>query len=238
MASPELRRLWKLHQIDAALHEIRHRAAALDPGKKETATLQAEEARHAALEGEAKALHGEQLDLELKQRTAQDKAAKFEKELFGGKVVNPREVEAMQKEIATLKKQASSYDDRLLELMDLVPEAQAKVKALEPVIVKAKADLQARRKQALEEKTKLEEAFKANSAARPAAAKEIDAGLLAKYDAIRNKAGTGMAQIQKGNFCEGCHSHLAERTVQSARDDKLVTCEQCHRILYYTDGLI
>ena len=40
MASQELRKLWKLNQIDATLLEIRKRAAALDPGKKIMAEIE------------------------------------------------------------------------------------------------------------------------------------------------------------------------------------------------------
>jgi hypothetical protein len=41
MASTDLRRLHKLYLIDAGLTEVRKRAAALDPGRKLTAELEA-----------------------------------------------------------------------------------------------------------------------------------------------------------------------------------------------------
>ena len=39
MASPELRRLWQLHQVDKAILEVRQRAANLDVGQRESAVL-------------------------------------------------------------------------------------------------------------------------------------------------------------------------------------------------------
>src|SRR5689334_5864381 len=102
MASPELRRLHKLYLIDMALLEIRKRAATLDPGKKTAAEIQALEKE--LNEGPARKLQAELVDLELKQKSFQDKIAKFDKELYGGKVVNPREVESIQKEIGILKR--------------------------------------------------------------------------------------------------------------------------------------
>src|SRR5579862_1664583 len=106
MALSELRRLHKLHLIDMALLEIRKRAAALDPGRKTAAEIKALETELNA--SPSRMLQAELLDLELKQKSFQEKINKFEKELYGGKIVNPREVEAVQKEIGILKRQNSS----------------------------------------------------------------------------------------------------------------------------------
>src|ERR1700722_9186031 len=111
MASVELRRLFALHQIDAEILDIRRRAARLDVGFEEAAKLKELEAKDAAEGAGAMALITEQIDTELKQRGFDDKMKKFEKQLFGGTMVNPREVEAMQKEIAILKRNRDALDD-------------------------------------------------------------------------------------------------------------------------------
>lgn len=238
MASSELRALWKLNQIDSSLVDIRKRAAALDPGRKLMADLEVVEKEYAEVGGAAKALTGELADLELAQQGAADKIKKIEKDLYSGKVVNPREVEAYQKDIEALKRQRAKHDDRIMELLELAPPAKAAAAAVEAKVAKVKAELSAHRKAAMELKTKLEEEFKRLNAARPEAAKGIDAGLLARYDAIRAKQGTGMADIKKGSSCAGCGNLLPARTLEALKVDRTVTCEQCHRILYYTEGLI
>ena len=238
MASIELLRLWKLHEIDSRILEIRRRASALDPGKREAAHLAEVQAKFDEAAQKAKALHAEQSDLELKRKSAQDKAKRIEAELFGGKIVNPREVENMQKEIASLRKQVDSSDLALLELMEATPAARQAAAAIEPELEQTKKALADRKKTALSEKATLEKAFAEANAARPEAAKLVDAGLLARYDAIRAKHGTGMAKIKNGNVCEGCGNLLPERTLEMAKTDRVATCEQCHRILYYTEGLV
>src|SRR5689334_9375648 len=129
MPSSELRRLYKLHLVDQALLEIRKRAAALDPGKKTAAEIQA--LQKELDEGPAKRLHSELTDLELKQKGFQDKIAKFEKDLYGGKIVNPREVEAIQKEIGILKRQRGELDERILEIWEELPPAKEKAEKAE-----------------------------------------------------------------------------------------------------------
>lgn len=239
MASADLRRLWKLHLIDVAIQEIRNRAANLDVGQKFLKEIEVLNAEYADKGGKAKALSAELHDLELQQKTIDDKLAKIEKELYGGKIVNPREVENFEKEIEILKRQRSSFDERILELWEIVPPARAVADKIEAAIADKQKLVAEQRKKAVAIKTQLEADFKQRTAERPAAAKEVNPSLLAKYEAIRpNHDGIGMAEFVKGRQCGGCGTLLPERTLQNAKDDKVVTCETCHRILYFTEGVI
>jgi len=125
-----------------------------------------------------------------------------------------------------------------LELFELVPPALAAAKKIEDQIGEAKKLLAVRRKKAVEEKEAMVSEFNRLTAARPEAAKGLSPGLLARYDGIRQRAGgIGMVDIH-GTSCGGCGTNLPERTLQALREDKLAVCEACHRILYYTDGVI
>lgn len=239
MASDELRRLWRLHQIDSALVEIQAKAAGLDPGRRIIAEVRALETKLDEKGGQARELAGELTDLELKQKSIEDKLKKIDKDLYGGSVVNPREVENLEKEVATLKKHRSELDGRILQLWELVPPAQAEADEIESQITAKKKELSAHQKQALRLKALLEEEYRDRTGERPAAVKAVSAGLLARYDAIRKSHhGTAMAEITRKRTCSACGTLLPERTVQAARDDKLVTCDECHRILYHSDGVV
>lgn len=239
MASADLLHLWKLHLIDAALHEIRNKAAALDPGRAIMARLESAQRKLEEVGGQAKALHAEQTDLELKQKTIDEKIKKFDKQLYGGQVVNPREVEAINKEIAILKKQRSEMDVRILELWELVPPAQAKAHEAQKEVDALKSELMEFQKEALKLKAQLESEYKQTGSKRAAAAKEVPAGLLARYDAIRQRyGGIGMSRITKRGTCGACGTSLPTKVIEDAKDDRLVTCEECHRILYYSESVI
>jgi uncharacterized protein len=239
MASLELQRLWKLAQIDNRLNDIRHRAAALDIGRSIMAEIQALEKEDADIGGNARALHAEQLDLELQQKSLDDKLKRIDKEMYGGKVVNAREVENLEKEIAAIKRQKDRNDDRLIELLDLVPPAMATAKKIELRIADAKKRLVERKKKALEEKAALEAEFKQLNTVRPDVAKNVPPGLMTRYENSKMRGnGVGMVEITKTNHCGGCGTHVPERSVQALKEEKLALCESCYRILYYTDGLI
>jgi len=240
MASAELQRLWKLAQVDRAIQEVRARAAAMDVGQKIAAEIQKLESEESEVGGHARTLAAELSDLELTQKGLQDKVKKYEKDLFGGKLMSPREIETMEKEIAALKRQIASHDERVMELWDLVPQAKKAAAEVEARLANKKTELVEKRKTAMDQKTKLEEDFKRLTAARPQFVNVINnPSALARYDALRQKhAGIAMSEVTKKGTCGACGMSLPERTLQGLKEDKLITCEACHRILYWTDGLI
>ncbi len=238
MASSELLRLWKLAQVDRALVEIRARAATLDVGQKlstEIAALEKEEAP-----SRVRSLRMELKDLEQGQKTIQDKVKKIESDLYSGKIVNPKEVLNYEKEIAALKKQSGSSDERIMELWELLPPAEEAAQQVQTKIDEKTKELGERRKKALADKALLEQDFKKYTAARPQLADGVkNPSLLARYDSIRQRhAGLGMAEVTKKQTCGACGTSLPERMIQLLKDDKISTCESCHRILYYSEGLI
>lgn len=239
MASPELRRLWKLHQVDSGLVEVRHRAAALDPGRQIMAELKALEKQQATDGAAAKALHAEQLDIELAQKSIDDKLKKIDSEIYGGKVVNPREIDALEREVVILKKKRSDYDDRLLELMDLLPPAKELSDKIDRAIAIRRKALAEKQKAAMAEKAVLEARYAELNKQRPELAKAVPPDLLTRYEATRKRTdGTGMAEIVAKKTCGSCGMQLPERVIVSAAEDRLTTCEACHRILYYTEGVV
>ncbi|MCC7229406.1 MAG: hypothetical protein IT203_03365 [Fimbriimonadaceae bacterium] len=236
MAWADLRKLWKLHLIDAAITEIRARAATLDTGKALQAQIDVLSQQLST--DPAKLLMGEQQDLEFQQKSIDDKIAKFEKDLYSGKIVNSREVSTIEKEVEILKKQRSKLDERILVIWEEIPPLKVELDKLEKALVAKKAELVERKKLAVITKAELEASFKEKSAARPIVAKDQNLTLLAKYEAIRPKHnGVGMAEVVKGKQCGACGTLLPERTLQACLDDKVVTCESCHRILYYPQGV-
>lgn len=240
MSSDDLHRLWKLHKVDFAILEIRKRAAALDPGRAIQAQIQALEAEHAKLDEAAKELAGEQQDIELRQKGMEDKIQRFEKELFGGSLKSPREVENLQKEIEMLKRNRGDLDGRLMELWELVPPAKEKAEAARARIEERKRALAAHQQQVLKEKASLEDDFKRRTTERPAAAEGISKPLLERYDRSRERhAGVAMARITgRPASCEMCGTLLPERLIEGAKEGRLVECESCHRFLYWSESVL
>lgn len=230
---PDLSPLYKLHQVDAAMVEAKNRHDHMDPGREIAAEIQAAGKEHEAAKKAAEDLARELTDLELKQRSVQEKIAKFDKQLYGGSVVNPREVENIQKEIALLKEQRDSFDERILELWELIPPAKDQEKNLGSVVEALKAKLAEHQKKVHEERARLAAEYKALAAKRPGLAGGVDPGLLQTYETNRQKhGGIGMAEITPSGTCSRCGMAQPRKTIELAALDYLVTCENCRRILF------
>lgn len=239
MASADLMRLHKLYQVDAAMLDIRKQAAAMTGGQVLTKEIEQLKALDDKVGGEAKSLGGEQKDLELANDSIEAKLKKIDKEMYGGTVMNTKEVGNLEKEIVMLKNQRSKNDDRLLELMDLVPPAKAKAEKVHIGLAAKIKELDAWKVEAAKKKVALETRYKELAAKRPELVKVVPQALLTKYENIRTSHhGVGLAVITKNITCSECGTAQPERTIKLLEDDKVVQCESCSRILYYTTGLI
>lgn len=230
---PELFPLFKLHEVDAAMVDAKKRHDNMDPGREIAARMQAVAKEHAAAKQEADRLVGELKDAELLQKSIQDKIAKFDKQLYGGTIISPREVENFQKEIGLLKVQRDGLDDRILELWELVPPAQAAEKELAVQVETLKTELDAHQKKVVEDRAKLAALYKELAAKRPALAAKVDANLLKIYEANRERhGGVGMTEINESNNCARCGMSVPRKTIDAVGRDVVMTCESCHRIFY------
>ncbi|HCE00058.1 MAG TPA: hypothetical protein DER07_03340 [Armatimonadetes bacterium] len=239
MSVAELRALWRLHLVDARMLEISKRLTSYSPNErlrreleKARAELHELEARHRELKQAAK-------DLELQDKAVEERLKRLQKDLYGGKVVNPREVEAIEHEIESLKKQRGEMDLQLLELWERLPEAEQalenprqRLEELEAKFAEAEEKLGA-------ERAVLEEEYSKLAAARPKFLEGVSQTLLARYEAIRQRqGGIGMAEATKEGLCGACGTTLPRTAIENAKLGQVATCQECHRIIYATEGAI
>jgi hypothetical protein len=234
MASLELTRLWKLSEIDETILSLQKRAAALDGGKK---YLDAAKRLETELAGHGyRTNHAEHTDLNLQLKSAEDKLKKLDKTMFDGSITSTREADAMEKEIAATKRHRDKLTESILALEDALGPLKAEYDELEKKMGQYRAAAKKAHAEALVQQKEMQTEFAQFTSQRPEVAKTVGPALLARYDAIRKKQGTGMARI-KGGSCSACGMNLPEKTIHGAREDKVVTCEACHRILYFHEGL-
>src|ERR1700722_16534824 len=114
----QLSALYALQVQDSLLEALKRQFTLLDSGKAEKAEYDAADAANkAALE----ALNIVSIDLkdaELEQQQIEAKRVEYETKLYGGKVHNPKELQAMQDEVEMLVRQRTKLDDKLIVLLD------------------------------------------------------------------------------------------------------------------------
>jgi predicted nucleic acid-binding Zn-ribbon protein len=165
-------------------------------------------------------------------QTLTQKIFKEEQRLLSGKVSNPKELGALQAEVASLGNKRAALEDGLLEVMVQQDDAVA-----------TRSSLQAEREGALTEKETLERTVEGllsdiqaelatHSAARVALSAEIAPDLVSLYERIRSeRGGVGAARLE-GGTCLGCHTKLPSVEAERIRaEGGLQRCDNCRRIL-------
>jgi predicted nucleic acid-binding Zn-ribbon protein len=239
MASAELSRLYNLHLIDVGILEIKKKAASLEAGKKLQAELEVFAKHVKDLEGVYHKAHAEQKDLELSNQQIDDKVKNIDKLLFGGSVTNSKEVEAYETQKKSLAKQKDANEERLLSVWDAVAATEKAFKKEQVSLDEKTKTFKEWKAKAVTFKAQLEARYQDLSTRRPLALRGINPSLLAKYEASKlQHHGIGVSVVSKQQTCEECGTKVSEKSIESIKDDRIVTCEECHRILYWTGGIV
>ena len=188
----------------------------------------------AGVEAERHRLEREQAKLDDEVASLKDKSAHADKALYSGAVTNPRELQALQDEVAALARRIAELEDAELELMverDPLDE-QAAALATERADLVARGEDLARRITVAE--AEIDAELESEATARTAAAQDVPDDLLSDYETLRSKrAGIGVARLEHGT-CQGCHMKLSAVELDRIKGlpaDSRVTCEDCGRLL-------
>jgi predicted nucleic acid-binding Zn-ribbon protein len=171
-------------------------------------------------------------DVELvRQRAARDRAR-----LDVGQG-SPKDLQALQHEVASLAQRQSVLEDAELEVMERLEAAEATVteRAAEQARLEAEvAEVVAARDAVV---AGIDDEADGVRRARADAAAGIPADLLALYEKVREQAGGVGAARLRARRCEGCRIELTPVDIgrlRNAAEDDVLRCEECRRILIRT----
>jgi len=230
----QLAALYELQSLDVKIARTNAKLASLSGAQDLKAKLARARSTLETAEKAALSQETELTDSELKLKSIDEKRANFEKRLYSGAVSNPKELGAIEKEVAMLKSQQSELDGRTLELYESVEKARAEARAAREAVADLENQVAAALTQESADKSRLDEEL-ADTISRRAdvAPKVTDRALLARYEVVRKKtASTGIAKVVGGK-CEGCRISITPFTARKLYEDKeYVSCESCGRILF------
>ena len=225
--------LFRLQQIDSHITQIETRLARIQKTLEDNAELQS------AL-GQVKSAEEDQLVSERAQRKSeaeaqsqQIKIQQAESSLYGGAVRNPKELQDLQADIASLKKHLAMLEERELQDMLQTETAQTAVKKARDELSLVQARLENEHHDLFEEKEALTGELDRFQSERQAAVSTIAAELLKTYEQLRQqRRGVAVAEVSD-NSCGACGTTLTAAIQQTARHAaELVRCPSCGRILY------
>jgi predicted nucleic acid-binding Zn-ribbon protein len=155
-----------------------------------------------------------------------------------GLVSNPKDLERMQHEMASLERRIVTLEDEELEVMARLEDAQRTLEELTAQLADAE-----QRNRRLEEArdakyAEIDAELATLTGQRVPVAAEVPDDLMALYDRLRAaKNGVGAAAL-RARQCSGCMLTLDNAEVgkiRAAAEDEVLRCEECQRILVRTE---
>jgi predicted nucleic acid-binding Zn-ribbon protein len=163
----------------------------------------------------------------------QIKIAQTESTLYGGKVRNPKELQDLQKDIASLKKHLAVLEDQQLEAMMNAEEKDAETNEAQRQLNLAQATFAEKSSGWSGQKTEFLRLLERLKAERTTATPPVQPEYMQTYDNIRKrKSGIAVTSARDGS-CTVCGATIRPMELQAARTAQdLVFCTTCGRILY------
>jgi uncharacterized protein len=226
-------KVFRLQQIDSQIDWIRNRLHEIEKSLSEDAEVRqaSETARQA--DDELQQARKAQRAAEENVRQQRTKLEQNEATLYGGRMRNPKELQDMQNEVASLKRFLVVLEDRQLEAMLAEEEKIGVYEAAAANLEKAKAVFAQQSAVLIVEQGKSGKDLARLESERQAAMSSIQAEDLDLYESLRKKRkGIAVAKVTS-RACEACGATLSAALLSdSYSTDRLVQCSACGRILY------
>jgi uncharacterized protein len=233
-------RLLDVQRLDSRADQLRHQRASL-PELAEIATLSAsrrevdDQRRDQQVVVDDLTAAQRKADLDVEQVKA--RRARDTDRMNQGLITNPKDLERMQAELASLERRISTLEDEELEVMEQLEEAQAALEELEQRVAASDERLAELTKVRDDRFAIIDHELAQVAAERVPAVEGLPEDLLALYDRLRAaKGGVGAAALTQRR-CTGCQLGIDNAelgVIRSTPADTVVRCEECQRILVRT----
>ncbi len=225
--------LYRLQQVDSQIDQIQARLKSIQQ------TLENDmELRSASEQFEAAGARHRDAERALKLSEAEVekqsiKIQQTEASLYGGRVHNPKELQDLQKDVASLKRHLETLEERELEAMLAAETSEKDLQTARNHLELVHSDRNEQNRDLTGERETLQRSLERLNAERLAVVTDIANQSLNAYEQLRRqKRGLAITTIAE-NACTACGTTLTASQQQNARStSQLFHCPTCGRILY------
>jgi len=229
-----------VQELDSRIDQLRHQLASL-PEHEQISGLQSTRAALVNQSRDAQILVDD-LNREQRKADADVEQVKARRErdrsrMDQGLVTNPKDLERMSHELASLERRISSLEDVEIEVMEKLEEAQGTLDSTATELAATDEALAVATTARDVRAAEIHETLAQATVERATAADGLPDDLMGLYDKLRtSKQGVAAAALH-ARRCSGCQmtinpSDLA--VIAKAPSDEVVRCEECSRILVRT----
>jgi hypothetical protein len=229
----DLERVIALQRLDSEAAAARKKLAE-GPEREKIFDERLETARQRLADGKGRLAANQEARRTIEKEVAvhQGRLSKYRDQAMA--VKTNQEFHAIQHEIAHAQGEIKKHEDGILEHMVEADDLAAIIKASETQLATEQKTIDADRKRMHAEDAELQKTLDRLGAERATLVAAIDKRVLAMYDiAIAKRQGIAVAEVKDG-ICTICHVRLRPQMLNEVRrNEAIVQCESCQRILYY-----
>jgi len=232
----QLKTLEELQQIDLRIDEIKKNQVEY-PRRIEIYNGEIDREKHSfdEIEEAGKELIAIRRDKELDLQNLEERIERDRAKLM--QVKTNKEYHALQKEIENMRADRDELETEILSLMDKVEESEHEIRRARESFTKFEKH---RKEEIGKLETNLEridEILEEMVDQYDDIALRIDPTLIERYLNVRKlRRGVAVVPVIKGT-CQGCHMKVPPQVFNLViRNEEIITCPNCHRILYYENN--
>lgn len=225
--------LYRLQQVDSQIDQIQARLRVIQTTLENDAELRAATQQLAASERKYKDAEESLKQSEAEAEKQSIKIQQTEASLYDGHVHNPKELQDLQKDVASLKRHLLTLEERELEAMFLTETAEKDWQSAKADLELVQSRLGAQHRDMAEEKASLHKDLERLNSERQAVVRDIVQEAMNIYNQLRQqRRGLAVTTLSDGS-CAACGTTLTPSQQQNARSaGQLFRCPSCGRILY------
>lgn len=225
--------LYSLQHVERSIRAADVRIEEIEKQLEDDAAVQQAASKVQVAESKLTEVRSEHGSAEHAVQAQRTKIEQNESALYGGSVSNPKELEDLQLENESLKRYLATLEDRLLEAMVALDEAETAFENTDAELDLVKAQSAGENENLVDEKQGLINEIDRRQNEREAILGNIDADDLATYEKLRARFdGMAIAEVRDGS-CGVCGVDLARSKLQEVQSgSEFIHCSQCSRVLY------
>jgi len=225
--------LYRLQQVDSQIDQIQSRLKVIQQKIENDAELRAATEQLAASENRYKDAERTLKQSEAEVEKQSIKIEQTEASLYGGHVHNPKELQDLQKDVASLKRHLATLEERQLEAMLVVETTEKDWQNAKSVMERVQSSLGEQNRDLAQESTSLHKDLERLNSERQAVISDIAQQTMATYDQLRQQRRGIAVTILSDGSCAACGTTLTPSQQQTARStSQLFYCPSCGRVLY------
>ncbi len=225
--------LYRLQQIDSQIDVARARVESIRQLIENDVELRAATERVEAGEKNRHETERAQKQADATAQTQRTKIEQAESSLYGGAVRNPKELQDLQHDVASLKKHLATLEDNLLNTMQAAENSASGLSVERVALSEIEWRLGEQTRHLVGERGELTHTLEKLNAERNATSAPIPSIQIEMYTDLRStRRGLAVATVNEGD-CGGCGSSLTPGQQQVARNNiQIQHCPSCGRILF------